>query len=209
MVSARIATVFLCTLILAAPAAAQKLYKYIDGSGKVSYTDKPPIEAAGRASDQLNAQGTVVKRNQAAPTAEERAALEGARKRKIADDIRAKEEKRKNEALFNTYASESDIDEARARALSANDDAIKDAERKIAEAEKHQKQLKAEAEFYQKKPVPLQLKREVQANELELKAHNDLLEAKRKETHLIAAKYDEDKKRYSALTKAGAVSAKR
>lgn len=206
MVSARFVATLACALFLVAPAAAQKLYKYVDSTGKVIYTDKPPIDAAGRAWEQLNPQGTVVKRTQAALTAEQRAALEEARKRKIEDDIRAKEEKRKNEALLNTYASASDIDEARARALQANEEAIKDAERKIAAAQKRQQQLKTETEFYQKKPVPVLLKRELQANEVELKAHNALLEAKRKEIDIIAAKYDEDKRRYTELTKAAATA---
>ena len=67
-----------CALALAATtsANAQKLYKYVDASGKVVYTDKIPAEVAGKANDQLNRQGTVVKHNEAALTPEQRAALE-------------------------------------------------------------------------------------------------------------------------------------
>jgi Domain of unknown function (DUF4124) len=196
----RIVVLVACLFCLATPTAAQKLYKYVDSNGKTIYTDKPPIEATGRASEQLNTQGTVIQRTKAAPTAEERAALAETRKRKIEDDIRTKEEKRKNEALLNTYSSETDIDEARERALKGNEEAIKDAERKLADAQKRQQQLKAESEFYQKKPMPAQLKRDVQANETELKAHSALLEAKRKETDAITTKYVEDKRRYQELS---------
>ena len=104
---------------------------------------------------------------------------------------------------MNTYSSERDIDDARARALKVNQDAIRDAEQKLGTAQKRQQELKGELEFYQKKPVPVQLKREIQANELQLKAQAELLDAKRRETIAINAKYDEDKTRYSALTKAG------
>jgi len=207
MLSARIAVTVVCALLFAAPAAAQKLYKYVDSNGKVVYTDKPPIEATGKASEQLSPQGTVVKRNQAPLTAEQRAALAEESKRKAEEQIRAKEEKRKNEALLNTYSSEQDIDQARERALKANDATIKDTERKLAEAQKRQQQLKSETDFYQKKPVPAQLKREIQANENELKAHAELIEAKKRETDVIVAKYDEDKRRYLELIKAGAVKA--
>lgn len=196
-----------CAILFAAPAAAQKLYKYVDSNGKVVYTDKIPADAAGKANEQLSRQGTVVKRNEAAPTPEERAALEEARKQKIEADIRAKEEKRKNEALMNTYSSVQDIDQVRERALKMNEEAIADATRKIAEAQKRQQELKAEADFYQKKPMPMQLKREIQANEAELKAHNNLLETKRKETDILTAKYGEDKRRYLELIKAGVKAA--
>src|SRR5262245_9005484 len=147
MLSARIAVTVACALLFAAPAAAQKLYKYVDSNGKVVYTDKPPIEATGKASEQLSPQGTVVKRNQAPLTAEQRAALAEESKRKAEEQIRAKEEKRKNEALLNTYSSEQDIDQARERALKANDATIKDTERKLAEAQKRQQQLKSETDF--------------------------------------------------------------
>jgi len=196
-----------CALLAALPAHAQRLYKYTDpATGKTVYTERLPTEAAGKANEQLNHQGTVVKREAPAPTAEELAAREADRKRKLDEEAAAKEEKRKNQALLNTYATEKDIDEARGRALQANDDAIKEAERKLADAQTRQKQLATEAEFYQKKPMPGQLKLDIQNNQVELKAHGDLLDAKRKETVGINAKYDEDKRRYLELIKAGTLA---
>jgi hypothetical protein len=196
-----------CVLLAAGPAAAQKLYKYTDpATGKTVYTERLPAEAAGKANEQLNRQGTVVKRESAAPTADELAAREADRKRKLDEEAAAREERRKNQALLNTYASEKDIDEARARALAANDEAIKDAERKLAEAQKRQKQLAGEAEFFQKKPMPSQLKLDIQNNQSELRTHGELLDAKRKDTAAINAKYDEDKRRYVELMKGGAVA---
>ena len=206
--SARIA-LLACALALAAPAAAQKtLYKYTDPvTGKVVYTDKLPADAAGKANEQLSRQGTVLKRNDAAPTSEQLAAREAERKKKLDDEMAAKEEKRKNTALLNTYSSERDIDEARGRALKANEDAIKEAERKVAEVQKRQRELAAEAEFYQKKPLPRQLQQDMQNNDTALKANTDLLEAKRRDTATIKAKYDEDKRRYAELMKSGTVPA--
>lgn len=196
-----------CALLAAAPAAGQKLYKYTDpATGKTVYTERLPPEAAGKANEQLNRQGTVVKREAAAPTGEELAAREAERQRRLEEEAAAREEKRKNQALLNTYASEKDIDQARARALQVNDEAIKDAERKLAEAQKRQKQLASEAEFFQKKPMPMQLRLDIQNNQNELKAHGELLDAKRKDTAAINAKYDEDKRRYLELAKGGSVA---
>ncbi len=195
-----------CALVLAAPAGAQQMYKYVDSNGKVVYTDKIPAADAGRAAEELSRQGSVLKHIAPPPTPEERAALEEERKRKVEADIRAKEERRKNMALLNTYSSEADIDQARMRAMQANNEAIKDAEQKYADTQKRQQQLKTDAEFYQKKPLPGPLKRDIQANEFELRANADLLEVKRRETALIGAKYDDDKRRYVGLIKAGSTS---
>ena len=111
----------------------------------------------------------MIKRTKAPRTpAEQLAAREADRKRKLDEEMAAKEEKRKNQALLNTYSSEKDIDEARGRALQVNDEAIKDAERKLADAQKRQKLLASEAEFFQKKPMPMQLKLDIQNNEAEI-----------------------------------------
>lgn len=198
-----------CALLVALPASAQqRLYKYTDPvTGKTVYTERLPAEAAGKGNEQLNRQGTVVKREAAAPTADELAAREAERKRKLDEEMARKEDRRKNQALLNTYPSEKDIEEARARALQVNEEAIKEAEQKLADAQKRQKTLAAEAEFYQKKPMPAHLKQDIQTNQVELRAHGELLDAKRKETAAINAKYDEDKRRYTELTRGGATGA--
>ena len=203
MLSPRNLMLLLCAAALAGPAAAQKLYKYTDANGKVVYTDKMPASAAGKPNEQLNSQGTVTKRNEGAPTPEQLAAQEAERKRKLDEDMAAKEEKRKNVALLNTYSSEQDIAEARGRALKANADAVEEAQRKVADAQKRQQELAAEAEFYKKKPMPAQLKQDIQVNDAAIASHNELLDKKKKEIEAINAKYDEDLRRYRALVKSG------
>jgi hypothetical protein len=210
MTSLRTLALLLGAACLATPAIAQKLYKYTDpATGRTIYTDKVPAEQAGKPNEQLSGQGMVVKRNEAAPTADQIAAREAERKRKLEEEIAAKEERRKNQALLNTYPSEKDIDEARDRAIKANEEAVKDAERKLADAEKRKKALAAEAEFYAKRPMPAQLKRDVQQNEVELKAVAELVEKKKQEIDAINARYDEDLRRYRELIKAGALAVKK
>jgi hypothetical protein len=195
------AAAFASTAFVSTANAQTKLYKWTDSNGKVHYTDKLPTESAGRASEELNKHGTVMRKNAAPMTAEERAEVEQERKRRLEEAAAAKEQRRKDLALLNTYSTERDIEEARARALKANEDAIKDAERKLAEARKRGDKLRGEAEFYAKKPMPKQLQQDISVNELEIKAQTEVAEAKRRDVASINAKYDDDKRRFEDLNR--------
>ncbi len=200
---------FLCSTVLAlAPAAAQeRMYKCVDARGKVYYTQVPPPECLGRDTQELNKSGTLIRKNPAALSPAQAQAREAERKKKIEDEERSKEDRRKNLALLNTYSSEKDIEDARTRALKEAQGAIEDTERVIAGAKKRRQELETEKEFYVKKPMPFKLKQEITNNEIEIKNQTSLLDAKRKEISTINAKYDEDKRRYVELTSGKAASA--
>jgi len=201
----------LCSTLLAvAPAAAQeRMYKCVDARGKVYYTQVPPPECLGRDTQELNKSGTLIRKNPAAMTPAQEQAREAERRKKLEDEERSREERRKNLALLNTYSSENDIEEARARSLAETQGAIADTERRIEGAQKRHKELEAEKEFYVKKPMPFKLKQEIANNEIEIKNQIVLLDAKKKEISTINAKYDEDKRRYIELTGAKAPAPKR
>jgi len=204
---------FLCSTLLAlAPAAAQeRMYKCVDARGKVYYTQVPPPECLGRDTQELNKSGTLIRKNPAAVplTPAQEQAREAERRKKIEDEMRSKEERRKNLALLNTYSSEKDIEDARTRALGEAQGAIVDTERRIAGAQKRHKELEAEKEFYVKKPMPFKLRQEIANNEIEIKNQIVLLDAKKKEISTINAKYDEDKRRYVELTSGKAPAQRR
>ncbi len=200
--------IFLLTALLAAPAASQqRMYKCMDAKGKVYYTQIPPQECLGRATDELNKSGRVINRNEVPPTAEQRAAREAARTKKLEDDAQAKEERRKNMSLLNTYSSEKDVEDARARALAGTEAAIKASERRIADLQKRQKELEAEKDFYAKKTLPSKLTMDIRNTEFEIQTQTDSIEAKKKDMSVINAKYDEDKRKYLELTRAPAAPA--
>ena len=201
----------LCSTLLAvAPAAAQeRMYKCVDARGKVYYTQVPPPECLGRDTQELNKSGTLIRKNPAAMTPAQEQAREAERRKKLEDEERSREERRKNLALLNTYSSEKDIEEARARSLAETQGAIADTERRIEGAQKRHKELEAEKEFYVKKPMPFKLKQEIANNDIEIKNQIVLLDAKKKEISTINAKYDEDKRRYIELTGAKAPTPKR
>ncbi len=197
----------LCSTLLAvAPAAAQqRMYKCVDAKGKVYYTQVPPPECLGRDTQELDKSGTPMRKSQTptALTPAQQKAREAELKKKLEAEERAKEERRKNTALLNTYSSEKDIDDARGRALKEAELAIAETEKRIAGAQKRKKELESEKEFYVKKPMPLRLKQEIANNEIEIKNQTELLDAKKKEISIINAKYDSDKRRYVELTAQG------
>ena len=203
----------LCSTLLAvAPAAAQeRMYKCVDARGKVYYTQVPPPECLGRDTQELNKSGTLIRKNPAAIplTPAQEQAREAERRKKLEDEEKSREERRKNLALLNTYSSEKDIEESRARALAEAQTAIADTERSIEGAQKRQKELEAEKEFYVKKPMPFKLKQEIATIDIEIKNQIVLLDAKKKEISKINAKYDADKRRYVELTSGKAAAPKR
>jgi hypothetical protein len=191
--------------ILLAPLAAEaQSYRCVGKDGKKYYGQAIPPECLGQPVEELNKQGMVVKRFDAAASAAERekkAADEEERKKREAV---SKEEGRRNRALLATYTSEKDIDSARARALKDNEAAVADIERRIGGLRKRQDEQKKELEFFQgKNKPPAKLEQDIKNTEFDIQTQQDLLDKKKKEVQQINAKYDDDKRRYNELTKGG------
>ena len=187
--------------LAAVPASAQThLFKCKDAKGNNYYTQTPPIECTGKELDELSKEGTVVKRRGPALTPEQQAAREAEEKRKKEEELAAKEERRKNQALLNTYSGVKDIDDSRQRALKQVEQAKKEIDQRIADAQKRSKSLASEKEFYVNKPLPKKLQDDIKNNEMDIKVQQDALAAKTKEIDEINAKYDADKQRYLQLT---------
>jgi len=188
--------------LLPLAAGAQTTYRCVGKDGKKYYSSTVPTACLGQPVEQLNKQGIVVKRFDAAATAAERekkAAEEEERKKREAI---SKEEGRRNRALLATYTSEKDIDQARSRALKDNEAAVKEIEVRVAALKKRQDDLKKELDQGKKGP-PAKLQHDMKNTEFDIKTQQDLLATKKKEVEQINARYDEDKKRYNELTKGG------
>ena len=107
---------------------------------------------------------------------------------------------RRDRALLNTYAGLDDLEAKRQRALAQTEREARESERRISILERQASENKAEAEFYKKKALPPALKRRVDENEAALKAEKILLASKKDEVAQVNARFDEDRKRYIALT---------
>jgi len=209
--SAKNPLLFIAALALApliAHAQTMSTFRCQGADGKKYYGNTIPPQCYGRLVEQLNAQGMVIKRID--PDAKDLSdkEIEAKAKEKAAKEKRDaanREALRRDRALLATYTSEKDIEEQRGRALADNQKAVVEQEARVAELKKRRAGFDKELEFYQDKKgvtkVPPKLTEEIRQVEFDLKVQQEALEAKRKEVNNINAKYDDDKKRYVALTK--------
>jgi hypothetical protein len=191
------------TFVLAAPLAIHaQTYRCTAKDGKKYYSSAVPPQCIGQPVEQLNAQGMVVRRIDPDAEEKQRLANEAALAKKREAETANREEVRRNQALLATYMSERDIDDARSRALADNHRAVSDAESRIEEIRKRRAGYEKELEFYKgaNKP-PAKLTEDIQNADIDLKAAEELLAAKKKEVGAINARYDEEKKRYQHLTR--------
>jgi Domain of unknown function (DUF4124) len=128
----------LLTAILALAATASHaagLVKWVDEKGVTHYGDAVPPEYASRGSTEFNKQGIVVKKNEAALTAEQRKAREEQLVQEKIEQKKNTEQQRRDVAIFSTYTSEKEIDVVRDRTLQTIDAKllVADAQLKAAE----------------------------------------------------------------------------
>jgi hypothetical protein len=199
-------TLIIAIAIAALPMAAEaQSFRCVGTDGKKYYGSAVPPQCLGQPVEQLNAQGMVTRRIDAQASAAEREKKVAEEEERRKREVISKEEGRRNRALLATYTSDRDIEQARARALQDNEAAVKDIERRIATLKKRQEELKKELEFFQgKTKPPAKLEDDIRNLEFDAKTQEGLLATKKKDVATINARYDDDKKRYSELTKSGA-----
>lgn len=184
-------------------------YRCVGADGKKYYGSTRPAQCAGVAVEALSGQGTVLRRIDPPLTPEQRAAKEAAAQKEAAaeqaklDAANAvKLQRRRDQALLQTYTSEKDIELARQRALADNMKAQQDVERRMALLKKRQDDLGKQAAAIKAGKAPGgTYEQDVKAAAYDLQLQERLLESRRKEAESIDAKYDEDKRKYLELTK--------
>jgi hypothetical protein len=202
--------IFAAAALLLAPLAAhaqtnteQYTYRCTGKDGKKYYGQTVPQTCFGQPLELINKQGLVVKRID--PEGEEKARLakeaEAEKKREL--EAAQKESMRRNRALLATYTSENDIEESRKRDLANHQRSLQEVEHRIAEIKRRQAQYQKELALFQeasKGTPPARLQEEITNAEIDLKAQQTLLDAKKKDTVSINTRYDEDRRRYREAT---------
>lgn len=149
----------------------------------------------------LDSGGNIAKEVGAPLTPEQKAEqiVENRRRKQLEDSSR--EQRRRDQALLDTYATPEDIDFAQQKAEADVNFAILATIARIDAARTKRKKFEDEAEFYKKKTLPPSLDQDLRALDHEIKLQQDLLSMKRRDFEAIKAKYDADRRRYFELTR--------
>lgn len=183
-------------------------YKWTDDKGVVHYTDKIPPEALNKGNVQLNKEGVPVKRTEPTLTPEQRRAreVEDERARQVARERELVD--RRDRALQSTYTTEGEIDLARNRALATIDAQIQTATNYSAQLTKRKSELEARRTAGGDKQAPGAIERELANVNVALEGQTNLITAKQKESAVVMARYEADKKRWQELRSVTETSAR-
>jgi len=177
----------------------QYTYRCTGTDGKKYYGQTIPGACLGQPLELINKQGLVVRRIDPEGDEKKRIAKEAEAEKKREQEAATQDARRRNRALLATYTSEKDIEDSRARDLRNHEKGVQEVQRRIEDIKKRQAQFQKELDLFKttgKGEPPTRLKEEVINAEIDLKAQETLLDAKRKEAVGINARYDEDKRRY-------------
>jgi hypothetical protein len=179
--------------------AAGQFYCCVDEQGKQVCGDILPHACYGRAYRELGSSGRTMRNVEAPLTAEQRAqrAVEDERRKEQENVLR--EQKRKDQALLDTYGTEKDLEVLRRRSEQDVNMSIKAAADKIAEAYVQRKKFENEAEFYKKKQMPAAVEKGLRDADAEIEALQSVITSKQKDLELIRLKFDEDQRRFREL----------
>lgn len=181
--------------------AAGTFFCCTDENGKQVCGDLLPHACYGRAYRELGSSGRTVRNVEAPLTAEQRAQRAADDLRRKEQEVELKEQKRKDQALLDTYGSEKDIETLRRRAENDINLSIKAAEDKITDARAVRKKFENEAEFYKKKQLPADVAKGLRDADAEIQAQVLVIASKKKDLETIRVKYDEDRRRFIELTR--------
>lgn len=147
-------------LLLSAGAAHAQMYRWVDGNGRVHYSDTAPVTYQKSGGAELSKQGNIIKRTQSEVERRAQAERQAEQKRiQVEQDKQAQLDR----ALTQTYTSEAEIDLARDRALEHHRLAIKGAEIRGKAVEANLAELKARIANIEKagRPVSPNLKEQL------------------------------------------------
>lgn len=170
-------------------------------SGRRVCGDTLPEQCRGRAYRILDSGGNVVKEVGAPLTPEQKAELILENKRRKQLEDAGREQRRRDQALLDTYTTLEDINMAQQKAEADVSITIQATRERIATAQKKRKKFADEAEFYKKKTLPPELEKDLRAIDHEIRLQQELIDLKQKEFDTIKGKYDADRKRYFELTR--------
>ncbi|HEY6898942.1 MAG TPA: hypothetical protein VI279_16905 [Rhodocyclaceae bacterium] len=194
-----LASFVLALAALPGVAQAARMFCCEDEKGARNCGDALPEACRNRAYNEFNERGVKVRSVEAPLTEAQQAIRDAEIKKKKEEDRLALEQKRRDQALMSTYATDKDLDVARDRQVAEAERAVKQAQEKLDAANKAKTKIAKDQEFYKGKALPAELKDSVKRNEAEIAAQQKAVESKLKEIEDIKARFETDKKRLREL----------
>jgi hypothetical protein len=186
-------------LLLSAGAAHAQMFRWVDGNGRVHYSDTLPTTYQKSGGAEMSKQGNIIKRTQSEAERRAEAARQAEQKR---TQVERSKQAQLDRALTQTYVTEAEIDLARDRALEHHKLAIKGAEVRGKAVEANLAELKLRIASIEKAGRPVSPNLKEQLNQ----ATRESLDLKRtifgnEEAMVqVGEKYAADKLRFRELT---------
>jgi hypothetical protein len=198
---------WLCALVAVsaggqtAPAAAggDGIYTCVTADGRRLTSDRPIADCTGREQRLLNRDGSLRRVVPPAPTAEERAEREAEDARRERERAARADAMRRDRNLVNRYPDEASHQRAREAALDTARGAMRVSENRLRDLTAERKPLLDEAEFYEGKPLPVKLKRALDANDASAEAQRQAIANQEAELERINRLYDAELARLKRL----------
>ena len=198
--------ILLALLLLPGWAAAERsTYCCVDDNGHQTCGDVLPVQCYNKAYRVIGSKGLTVRRVETPLTPEQRAQREADDQHRQAEERTLREQRRRDLALLETYASDKEIDAMRDRALRVHEQSLRELQARRVELLKKQKAYAAEAEFYTKKPMPPELRNAIKDTEAELQGMDALVAARQQDAEATRAKFENEKQRFLDLKRRGAI----
>jgi len=193
-------TLLLAVLLLSMGATHAGMYRWVDGNGRVHYSDTLPSTYQKSGSAEMSKQGVVIKRTQS--EAERRAEGVQLEDERLIEEAR-QQQAQQDRALTQTYTTEAEIDLARDRALTHHNLAIKGTQLRAKIVADNLAELKERSTRLVKagRPIPSNLKDQLdRASKESLELRRSVLNHK-ESLMKVREKYETDKLRFRELTR--------
>ncbi|MGH6609914.1 MAG: hypothetical protein ACRECQ_06640 [Burkholderiaceae bacterium] len=190
--------------MLASSAWAQQSIYSCSVNGKTFSGDRVPSECANADVRELNRDGSLRRVIARPMTLEEQRAKALEAKRRLEEEDKLLAQRRRDKSLLEAYADEQEIEAARIKSLETSNTVIERGTQRLARLGVERKKLTDESEFYKKRTLPDQVKRNIASNEQQVAAEEKIVADARAEIQRINDRFDVEKKRFRELLAQGA-----
>jgi hypothetical protein len=179
--------------------ARAPIYTCVDADGRRFTSDRPIAECHNREQRVLNSDGSLRHVLPPQMSAGERADKEARDRKAEAARLAQKDAARRDRNLMQRFPVESAHLRAREAALDTVRMAMRNSEQRIKDLAAERKPLLDEAEFYKGKPLPAQLRQQMDANDAAVEAQRTAIQNQQAELERINRMYDTELARLRKL----------